>query len=1096
MTDFGQTVAWLVLSPIAFITSVLAIVIVAHYKPFFHAIDIALLSLFATMALNSAILLPVPAVVYLRQATWDSHLCNFYVWATITFRVAELLGLMYMSFHWIAVLRCPPDKKWYGSTKVTKFVLLGIWFLAILAGILPSIGAGNDSLADKENHCRFLPYDLGDGFAMFFLLLTLFAMCMCFICSLDTMMLLRHMKRVAVVKYHAGRFCLPPTSLSSSSSSSVATPSVNQTAHSKYNELTFSADLCRLLICVITISACVNHFPYIIIQFMQLVQTPNRKSSEAAVLWLLLLETLTLPHALWLVSKRYRHALVYTWKVYIVRDTAAEEEDATACTLQSYTRRVRDEDGTLVKITARANGRQTVNVGNRGRAVTNGTPHRMNGHGSTTHTPNHYDNVKENGRATEIFTTDLDDGMTVITNTRSGQVHYITDGSSNNSKTGARGSTSASTTPSKSSSTLGTPSRGQDLRRSSSARLEWKEQMRRKHLPAIFVNEAFDTEDLPPSPEKVMNSPKKHSHKVSDLSLYYMSSDYHPDHLVDLAPKLQHQESEGVCNQYDDKDFEYLLDDANAVADTSMSKDIEQAFHSVLLSESLKSGPDDEKVVEGDLQGKSLRCEADDDVFHNGVYSHSLNRQANVASEQDIFVGGLVDSGTNENNIKTEFGSTSSFETMDNNMEPRSESSDRSVTIEPYTEGRRPPWMDEDFDSSFSAMVEPLIGESDTDTLKDSNGSSVFEMMAGGSEQCVSSVSSPPQFDEETDRGFEAALAYNYAYGHSTSLGLCFESIKEEPEETVGDNRSPFGDDEELSAIFKTQAVVSSRPSSRADFDQPSERPSVRESTETLPMNGSAESVDEKEMGQVHSGAGDGYQYYNDQAARFGMFYDSSYPEESGDRCLLTDTENPAKSSVNSRGNIEESTSFRTAESVSIATDNCGHSGHGASIVTDSRGDSGDAVSIVTNSYDQSNDFITNKQDADPYANIRMSTFGTGGGNPFVENSSADTNGHELDSKHNHDPFQPDPKSSHDRMRSQLPERKEVSYNGFSAWPEEDIEMSDMSFDSDFSSVSNDKSNPSETQEPSSVIGQKNKSALMNNLSPQTNDSDVHTAFF
>ncbi|XP_041377415.1 uncharacterized protein LOC121389833 [Gigantopelta aegis] len=32
--------------------------------------------------------------------------------------------------------------------------------------------------------------------------------------------------------------------------------------------------------------------------------------------------------------------------------------------------------------------------------------------------------------------------------------------------------------------------------------------------------------------------------------------------------------------------------------------------------------------------------------------------------------------------------------------------------------------------------------------------------MAGGSEQCVSSVSSPPQFDEETDGGFEAALAY------------------------------------------------------------------------------------------------------------------------------------------------------------------------------------------------------------------------------------------------------------------------------------------------------------------------------------------------
>ena len=745
--------------------------------------------------------------------------------------------------------------------------------------------------------------------------------------------------------------------------------------------------------------------------------------------------------------------------------------DASACTLQSYTRRVRDEDGTLVKITARANGRHAVNLGDRNRTIANGTPHRMNGNRTATQTesPSHYANVKQNGRATEIFTTDLDDGMTVITNTRSGQVHYIADGSSNNSKIGTRGSTSASTTPSKSSSTLGTPSHGQDLRRSSSARLEWKEQMRKKHLPAIFVNEAFDTEDMPPSPEKVMNSPKKHTHRVSDLSLYYVSSDYHPDQLVDLAPKLHHQESEGAYNQYDDKDFEYLLDETNAVADTSMSKDIEEAFHNV-LSESLKTGLNDEKVLESDLQKEPLSCKADkENGFQTNPFGE-LNREDSVDSERRESVE-HSSSVVSDTALQADAVSTSSFETTDTNMEPKSESSDHSITLEPYTEGRRPPWMDQDLDSSFSAMVEPLIGESDSDTLKDSNGSGVFET-AANSDPYRLSDSSPAQFDEETDRGFEAALACNYVYGHSTSLGLCFESIREEPEEMVGEGKAPFSDDEEISAIFKTQAVVASSPSSRADLI----RPSVLESRGNISINGLDESIHKEGVAEEPPVVRNGDQCYNEQTTRFDMFYESTYPEEPGD-------------SVNSLGNIEESTSFRTAESISEETDVHGSTGSGVtSAVTDGYGHSGQSL-LLTDNNEQSDNFNTHKHSDDPYSNKSMSTFGADK-NPFLESNSSEGNALELDMQNVYDPFQPD--SSHDDMHSRLAETKEVSYNGFCPWPEELIEMSDTSFDSEFSEVSHDKSNLSETRDVP-VGGQMTKSDSVNN---QTNHSQVHTAFF
>ena len=47
---------------------------------------------------------------------------------------------------------------------------------------------------------------------------------------------------------------------------------------------------------------------------------------QEIILWLILIEALVFPHLLWSCSRRYRHALIYTWRVYFLRRPREEEE--------------------------------------------------------------------------------------------------------------------------------------------------------------------------------------------------------------------------------------------------------------------------------------------------------------------------------------------------------------------------------------------------------------------------------------------------------------------------------------------------------------------------------------------------------------------------------------------------------------------------------------------------------------------------------------------------------------------------------------------------------------------------------------------------
>lgn len=257
MESFGNAVALLVVSPVAIVTNVVAIVAIVHYRSFFHGTDVVILSLLINFILKAFFLAPIPALLLLVDSwQWSFFLCGFYVWAGLCFRMCELLCLLCMSVHWMSLLRMESGKQIYTSTRVVRVVVIVSWFLAAVFGSLPILGARASDYF-LRGVCYFLPFDLDFGYALFLAILSVFCVTMSLICTVDTVLLLKQMKKVAVVKYQAGRFYVP-----NSESAEVAKTSSPGSVHARYNELNFSEDLCKLVVFFIVATAVMNHLPF------------------------------------------------------------------------------------------------------------------------------------------------------------------------------------------------------------------------------------------------------------------------------------------------------------------------------------------------------------------------------------------------------------------------------------------------------------------------------------------------------------------------------------------------------------------------------------------------------------------------------------------------------------------------------------------------------------------------------------------------------------------------------------------------------------------------------------------------------------------
>ena len=498
-------------------------------------------------------------------------------------------------------------------------------------------------------------------------------------------------------------------------------------------------------------------------------------------------------------------------------------------------------------------------------------------------------------------------------------------------------------------------STGADVQRSisSCSRKEWKDQVKKKHLPPIFVNEGFDSEE-----QKSLRERRELARQAlfqntgsstSNSSLhYYMSSDYHPDYLTESITKHKpHSSSESDSNgpneQYNDSDIGDVLDrtsrkssgrlpnqrstesdtmnvepmpliqrpylnnfriptfsekedivtpepfmitgsmlmhpDIHELRDeseisfdsgsiplqeiddgynspkdvrgTNYNNQIVEMTSSVRVESPKAKKPEQTKLKET-LNSRAIYKDKNKGTLRRPVYdnpgviemSTSFSKQTSDSDLRENSLGSTgsftvadINSLTSDIDLNSQNTQIykSSFDDKANESNGSSDSSS-SVTVSPYKdEERRRPWMqhldDDDYDDNMLMlhMQEPLVQESDTDTLKDSHDNTDYGLsLSIDSRASVSSteidetgVDTTPVssiFDDETDRGFEEALEAHvnpalFVYG---GVGLCFESIKEEPEDLTSSSSNPFMDD--LSSgneQFKTHAVVSKRTDSR-----------------------------------------------------------------------------------------------------------------------------------------------------------------------------------------------------------------------------------------------------------------------------------------
>lgn len=459
---------------------------------------------------------------------------------------------------------------------------------------------------------------------------------------------------------------------------------------------------------------------------------------------------------------------------------------------------------------------------------------------------------------------------------------------------------------------------------SSASRQNWKDQMRRKHLPPIFINEGYEPGDKSPSTEetKVKTVFKEVGVIQSNRSAmnYYMSSDYHPDCLTDSLPRNRIKHAPSTESESGEV---YRNEDIEEVLNTSILS--RHAYNSGSFSDhagglrTFKASPERPKMGVGvqkgiystfeDLSKMDMRHEHEIEFNNDSIqldeisdeYNNSISTQAvskdfdslgfrtdhknlssfkpddsgfrhtlprhirpetgNVRVATTSFgckvtevdepreyatskcvpqeIEALAKMRVDQNNYgkfdlerhqssapvqKQDSGRsfTVVFDKRDNSIDDENASSNSSgsVTISPYQEGgRRRPWMEEAElqNDDHSQIGEPLVLDSDTETLRESQDSMDFrlglnyETRYPGSFRSELSTPVSSIFDEETDRGFEDALDLHINSGGTVygGVGLCFESIKEEPEDIASSGSNPFLNNDNDEDVFRTQAVIS-----------------------------------------------------------------------------------------------------------------------------------------------------------------------------------------------------------------------------------------------------------------------------------------------
>ena len=215
MTIRASAIGWIIFSPLALLTNLVAVLVVCHYHHHFHFVDATFISVFVTTIVEVLLIVPVATFFAFQNDGFEtkSHspvLCRAYIGLFMTLYVSRLLITLEMNLYWMWVQRCHPTRQVCLTITGKRFLIACAWIVAILIGIT-SVSArlfsnfNEDTTGPKiakfhtrrdQRICTILQEYTTNAFNVVHVVTTMVIVFISLLSSVDSLIVMRSMKRL------------------------------------------------------------------------------------------------------------------------------------------------------------------------------------------------------------------------------------------------------------------------------------------------------------------------------------------------------------------------------------------------------------------------------------------------------------------------------------------------------------------------------------------------------------------------------------------------------------------------------------------------------------------------------------------------------------------------------------------------------------------------------------------------------------------------------------------------------------------------------------------------------------------------------------
>lgn len=256
---YTHGVVWAVFVPFILLGLLLAFLVLFSYNRILRSLDVILLAFLPALALDTAGLVLVQAVIYLRDIGWGHVSCQVYTWAWIWLRLTEILLLLLLSLERVLFLHA-----WqytHRGSWAIKLLVTCAWLVAGVIAAIPIIGwDGLDFTANIPEICNYMVYEIDHQYAIFVLVLEMTAAFLALGCLADTLI---HLKNFAKHIDLTPRVTV----------NGIVTKNKPSDFWDRSVSATAAYDSCRLVCILLAVVFIVNHVPHAVSPFLSILTT-------------------------------------------------------------------------------------------------------------------------------------------------------------------------------------------------------------------------------------------------------------------------------------------------------------------------------------------------------------------------------------------------------------------------------------------------------------------------------------------------------------------------------------------------------------------------------------------------------------------------------------------------------------------------------------------------------------------------------------------------------------------------------------------------------------------------------------------------------